>query len=65
MFNNETDKEYMSQAKHRNPKAYANYKRPVTDYSSKKKCAYGDKQRGCDAGCKFWYSCIKGAKLNE
>lgn len=54
-----------SNPKHRNQKAYERFKSKVTDYSSGKKCSYGDKQKSCDPGCRFWESCIKGKHESE
>lgn len=52
-----------SKPERRDPKAYERFKTKPTDYGSGKKCSYGDKQKTCDPGCRFWESCIKG--MNE
>ena len=60
-----TEKEEYSNPKHRNSKAYERFKAKPTTYESSKKCSYGDKNRTCDAGCRFWETCIKGRHEKE
>lgn len=54
-----------SKPEHMDPKAYSRFKAFNTDYGSGKKCAYGDKQKTCDPGCRFWMSCINGRNGKE
>ena len=49
-----------SKPEHRDPKAYERFKSKPTNYGSGKKCSYGDKQKSCDPGCRFWESCVNG-----
>ena len=46
-------------------KAYERFKANLTDYGSKKKCNYGEKNKKCDAGCRFWDSCKYGKYKSE
>ena len=54
-----------SKPEYMDPKAYSRFKAFNTDYGSGRKCAYGDKQKACDPGCRFWMSCIKGRHGKE
>ena len=54
-----------SKPEYMDPKAYSRFKAFNTDYGSGRKCAYGDKQKSCDPGCRFWMSCIKGRRGKE
>lgn len=54
-----------SKPERRDPKAYKRFKSLYTDYSSKKRCDYGDKQKSCNSGCRFWNSCKHGKHESE
>ena len=56
--------DYYSEPKHMDPAAYARFKKMSTDYSTKARCAYGDHEKRCDAGCLFWNTCIRGRHKN-
>ena len=54
-----------SKPEYRDPKAYKWFKSLNTDYSGKRRCAYGDKTKSCNPGCRFWNSCKHGKHESE
>ena len=46
-------------------KAYERFKSNLTDYGSKNQCKYGEKDKKCDAGCRFWNDCKYGKNKSE
>lgn len=56
---------YGSEIKYMDPKAYSRFKSMNTDYSSKRKCRYGEKNKKCDPCCIFWMTCRHGRQEKE
>ena len=57
--------EYGSNAERMDPKAYSRFKSMNTNYSSKRECQYGEKDKKCDPGCIFWMTCRHGWQEKE